>query len=88
MQLLQQVLDTHPHKPFGDTQLGRVHKAMMGGGWATLAAIASKSGVPLSTVGSRIRDLRKPRGHEHVIFVKEDDYRARLYFYRMEEKNV
>lgn len=77
-----------PHKPFSPgTQLYRVHRAMMGGGWATLTVIAGRADIPTSTIGSRIRDLRKLLGHEHTIHVKEHPMSKRLHLYRMEEKN-
>lgn len=78
----------HPHKPFKPgTQLDRVHHAMLGGGWAILGVIASRAGIPATTVGSRIRDLRKPRGHEHIIHVEPYKPGSKLQVYRMEEKN-
>lgn len=78
----------HGHPQFkSGTQLDRVHKAMMGGKWATLARIANEAGIPTSTVGSRIRDLRKPKGHEHIIHVEPYKPKSKLHVYRMGEKN-
>lgn len=79
----------HGHPRFKPgTQLDRVHRAMMGGKWATLAQIAGKAVVPESTVGSRIRDLRKLKGHEHIIYVKKLMSFSNAHVYRMEEKHV
>lgn len=48
-------------------QQQRVYEVMRDGRWRTLAEIAEASNVPLSTVGSRVRDFRKPRfGHFDV----------------------
>ena len=77
----------HGHKPFKPgTQLDRVHRAMMTGEWRTLLELSGMSGVSLSTIGSRIRDLRKPKGHEHIIHVTEVTGMAHLHVYRMEER--
>lgn len=79
----------HPHKLFKPgTQLDRVHRAMMSGEWTSLTEIAVKAGVPQTTVGSRIRDLRKLKGHEHTIHVREVTSTGHLHVYRMEEKNA
>lgn len=81
-------LESHPHKPFKPgTQLDRVHRAMRGSGWLTLEVIAKKADIPETTVGSRIRDLRKPRGYEHRIRVKQVPRTGGLHVYRMEEKH-
>ena len=82
------LLDEHPHKPFKEgTQLDRVHEAMTGGKWLTLAQIAGRATVPETTVGSRMRDLRKLKGHEHVISVQRLRLGSALRVYRMEEKH-
>lgn len=78
---------THPHKPFKPgTQIYFVHRAMLGGEWLTLGTIAGRAAIPLSTVGSRIRDLRKPEGHEHVIRVARYRLGSALRVYKMEER--
>lgn len=61
----------------------RVHWTMHRG-WHSLSWMAAVSGVPATTVGSRIRDLRKPEGYEHIILVKR--LRGGLHLYKMEEK--
>ena len=77
----------HGHWPFKPgTQLYRAHWAMEDGKWRTLREIAVKAGIPETTVGSRIRDLRKPEGHEHVIRVARSQHSTRLRVYKMEEK--
>ncbi len=85
MALLEPV--EHPHKPFTPgTQPDRVHSAMMDGEWRTLAQIAQRAVVPETTVGTRIRDLRKPKGYEHVIRVARYRLGSALRVYKMEEK--
>lgn len=60
-----------------------VHWAMRRG-WHSLVWISLQSNVPATTVGSRIRDLRKPDGYEHTIQVKR--LRGGLHLYKMEER--
>lgn len=90
MQLLQQTLDTHPHKPFKNTQLGRVHKVMLDGKWHTLGHITYEAkGMSETSASARLRDLRKVEGHEHIIHKREQDRRVSpgIWLYMMEEKN-
>lgn len=42
-------------------QLLRVFKVMADGKWRSYAEIAAEADVPEGTVGSRVRDLRKPK---------------------------
>lgn len=48
-------------------QLDRVKRLLLGGGAFTLQEIAERAQVPLGTVGTRIRDLRKERWGSHTI---------------------
>jgi hypothetical protein len=42
-------------------QMQRVTALMQDGKWRTLAAISTEAAVPITTVGSRVRDLRKQK---------------------------
>ena len=48
-------------------QLARVKEAMTGAGPLTLDDIAQKTGDPVASIGSRVRDLRKAKFGGHTV---------------------
>ncbi len=80
----------HPHPPLKQgTQIERVHCVMADGEWHTLWGIGEQvRRISETSVSARLRDLRKTKGHEHIIERKPHETKQGVYLYRMEEKNT
>jgi len=71
-----------PTRGFG-AQLKRTFESMTDGYWYTLPELASKANVPLHSVGTRVRDLRKNDWGKHRVDVRRRQGSPREVEYRL-----
>lgn len=64
-------------------QAKRVAEVLADGRWHSLREIADGADTPEGTVGSRIRDLRKPKFGEHTIVTRRHESLPGVFEYRM-----
>ncbi len=64
-------------------QLQRVYNVMKDSRWRTLNNISVLASGPESSIGARIRDLRKPKFGEYRIDRKRDSINKGMFLYRL-----
>ncbi len=63
-------------------QLGRVYKVLSDGGWYTLRELSILANGPESSIGARLRDLRKDKFGGYTVHTKRK--KGGLFLYRLE----